>query len=184
MDHIIRPNLAGVPRPVVIVPYQTEWPLLFEQEATRIRAALGDLLVSLEHIGSTSVPGLAAKPIIDMLAGLRSLDDTPRFAPALINLGYRYFPEHETEMPDRRYFSRILDDNHGYHLHMVEPGTRFYQRHLAFRNYLRGHPETAAEYAALKLELSAKFGSDREGYTAAKTDFIQRVERLATNLDD
>lgn len=184
MEQTIRSNLAGVPRPVVIVPYQTDWPLLFEQEATRVRAVLGENLVSLEHIGSTSVPGLAAKPIIDMLAGLRSLDDTPKFAPALINLGYRYFPEHEIEMPERRYFSRILDDNHGYHLHMVEPGTRFYQRHMAFRNYLRTHPDMAAEYAALKLDLSAKFGSDREGYTTGKTDFIQRVEHLATNLND
>ncbi len=181
MEQIIKPNLAGSPLPVVIVPYQMEWPIFFEQEANRIQAAIGIFVSTIQHIGSTSVPGLAAKPIIDILVGLKSLEDTPHFVPPLIQQGYRYFPEHETTFPERRYFSRIQDNNHGYHLHMVEPGSLFFQRHLAFRDYLRNHPATAAEYAELKLDLAAKFGSDREGYTSAKSAFIQKIERLAIN---
>ena len=177
-------NLAGIPRPVVILPYNEEWPAAFAHEAARIQSAAGQYLCAIHHIGSTSVPGLAAKPIIDILIGLKSLKDTPHFVPLLEKLGYRYFPEHETEMPERRYFSRVLDDTHGFHLHMVEPESAFYHRHLAFRDYLRAHADARDEYAALKLALAKQFGSDREGYTDAKTGFIQRIERLALTGED
>ncbi len=172
-------NLAGSPRPVLILPYNTGWPGEFTKEAARIQAAAGQFFHAIHHIGSTSVPGLAAKPIIDMLIGLKSLDDTPRFVPLLVDLGYRYFPEHEMDLPERRYFSRVVDDSHGFHLHMVEPDSAFYRRHLAFRDYLRTHPDARDEYAALKIGLAAQYGSDREGYTDAKTEFIQRIEKLA-----
>jgi GrpB-like predicted nucleotidyltransferase (UPF0157 family) len=172
-------NLAGISRPITIVPYQSVWPNLFEQEAAHIQAAVGNFTTTIEHIGSTSVPRLGAKPIIDILVGLKSLGDAPHFVALLIELGYRYFPEHEAAIPERRYFSKILDDNHGYHLHMVEPESLFFKRHLAFRDYLRSHPDTANEYDTLKRDLSKRFGSDREGYVHAKTDFIQRIERLA-----
>ena len=175
-------NLAGSPRPVVILPYNKDWPGEFDKEAARIQAAAGSYFTDIHHIGSTSVPGLAAKPIIDILIGLKSLDDTPFFVPRLIELGYRYFPEHEIGLPERRYFSRVPDDTHGFHLHMVEPGSAFYHRHLAFRDYLRARPDARDEYAALKIDLAKKFGSDREGYTDAKTEFIQRIEKLALTI--
>ncbi len=172
-------NLAGSPRPVVILPYNEEWPGDFAKESARIQSAAGNYFTGIHHIGSTSVPGLVAKPIIDMLIALKSLDDTSLFVPLITALGYRYFPEHEIELPERRYFSRVLDDTHGFHLHMVEPDSTFYRRHLAFRDYLRAHPDARDEYGELKLRLADQYGSDREGYTDAKTEFIQKIERLA-----
>ena len=166
-------------QPVIIVPYDPFWPVSFQEEAARIKSAVGSLLTSLEHIGSTSVPGLAAKPVIDMLAGLNSLSDTPALVASLSPLGYVYEPEREQVLPDRRYFSKMKKGLLGYHLHMVEPSTDFYIRHLAFRDYLRAHPDAAAEYAALKIKLSKQYRSDREGYTNAKTAFIKDIENKA-----
>lgn len=166
-------------QPVIIVPFDPKWPAAYQEEAARIWSVVGDSLTSLEHIGSTSVPGLAAKPIIDMLAGLKSLEDTPALVAGLIPIGYVYEPEREEAIPDRRYFSKMKKGQLGYHLHMVEPSTEFYIRHVAFRDYLRAHPDAAAEYAALKIKLSKQYRSDREGYTNAKTAFIKEIESKA-----
>jgi GrpB-like predicted nucleotidyltransferase (UPF0157 family) len=170
-------------RPVVIVPYDPEWVKAFQNEAILIHLAIGRYITVIEHIGSTSVPGLAAKPIIDILIGVKSLSDTRLFVPRLFALGYSYYPEYEDELPERRYLDKTPPDGPGFHLHMVEPTTVFFRRHLFFRDYLRSHPASAAEYAALKNELAQKFGSDREGYTNAKTDFIKRIENEAQILD-
>lgn len=172
-------NLAGKSRPVVIKPHDPNWPCLFQNESALIQKTIAPFITTIQHIGSTSVPDLASKPIIDMLIGLKRLSDSIHFAPLLINIGYRYFPEHEVEMPERRYFSKIINDEMGFHLHMVEPDSEFFHRHLAFRDYLRTHPDTAAEYADLKIELAKKYGSDREGYTDAKSDFIKGIEQKA-----
>lgn len=174
-------NLAGKSRPVVIKPYDPNWPELFQTEAKLIQETIAPFITTIHHIGSTSVPGLAAKPIIDMLIGLNKLSDSVHFAPLLINIGYRYFPEHEVEMPERRYFSKIINSDMGYHLHMVEPDSEFFRRHLAFRDYLRVHPDAVADYAALKIKLAEEYGSDREGYTDAKSDFIKEIEQKALN---
>ncbi len=165
--------------PVIIEPYDPAWENAFVQEDKLLRKTIGVHLAALEHIGSTSVPGLAAKPIIDILAGLNRLEDSSACIPLLVEIGYRYIPEYEDSLPERRYFERMKPDQIGYHLHMVEVTSPFYKRHIAFRDYLRAHPETAAEYADLKIKLAAQFGPDREGYTDAKTAFIQGVERLA-----
>ena len=166
-------------QPVIIVPYDSEWPSVFQDESNRIWSAAGNYLTTLEHIGSTSVPGLAAKPIIDMLAGLKSLEDTPEIVINLTSIGYVYEPEREKDIPERRYFCKMKKGQLGFHLHMVKPTTEFYIRHIAFRDYLRSHPEAAAEYAALKTKLSSQYRSDREGYTNAKTAFIKEIERKA-----
>lgn len=165
--------------PIVIEAYCQEWPERFKQEAQIIRQAIEPYINTIEHIGSTAVPGLAAKPIIDMLIGVKSLADTPHFIPPLEQLGYVYVPEYEAGLPERRYLYKLKCDEDTFHLHMVEPESEFFRRHLAFRDYLRSHPETVAEYAELKLSLAQAFGSDREGYTDAKSDFIKTIERKA-----
>jgi len=170
-------NLAGNSRPVVIKHYDPNWPEMFQKEAALIKKTIAPFITTIQHIGSTSVPGLAAKPIIDMLIGLKRLSDSIHFAPLIINIGYRYFPEHEVEIPERRYFSKIINSDMGYHLHMVEPDSEFCHRHLAFRDYLRTHADTAADYAALKNKIAEEYGSDREGYTDAKSDFIKGIEK-------
>lgn len=164
--------------PIVIESYCSEWREYFTQEAGLIQSVVGIFITVVEHIGSTAVPGLAAKPIIDMLIGVKSLVDSPHFIAPLQQLGYVYVPEHEAELPERRYLYKQANSEDTFHLHMVEPESEFFSRHIAFRDYLRSHPEAVAAYAALKLKLAREFGSDRAGYTDAKTEFILSIEKL------
>jgi GrpB-like predicted nucleotidyltransferase (UPF0157 family) len=167
-----------MPDPVIIVDYDPRWVDTYEAERRLIIDAIGPWLAGIEHIGSTSVPGLAAKPIIDILVGVRSLDDARHCIAPLAAVGYVYKPELEATMPERRYFNKGPQSDHR-HLHMIEIGGTFWLEHLLFRDYLRTHPETAAAYAALKCDLAAHYVADREGYTDAKTEFIRSVVRAA-----
>ncbi len=167
-----------MPRPVIILDYDPTWPDTFAVEKARIEAALARQCALVEHMGSTAVPGLSAKPIIDILIGVPNLEAADRCVPALLALGYEYFPEHEAAMPERRYLDRIGEPL-SYHLHVVATGGEFWMRHLAFRDYLRTHPDVAAQYDRLKRDLAERYRNDREAYTNAKTDFIRSVEALA-----
>ena len=153
--------------PVVIVGYDPNWPDVYQAEQALILDAIGPHLAALEHVGSTSVPGLAAKPVIDMMAGLRKLADAQGCIGPLAALGYAYRPEYEARLPERRYFVRP-----SFHLHVVERSSDFWVWHLAFRDALRADPR----YALLKRRLAACYGADREGYTEAKSVFIRSVE--------
>jgi GrpB-like predicted nucleotidyltransferase (UPF0157 family) len=158
---------------VVLVESDPRWPAMFEEEAARIRAAAGSTSLALEHVGSTSVPGLAAKPIIDVLGGVHTLADADALAPRIVAIGYEYVRKYEDELPRRRYFVRR--DAAGvrtHHLHVVEIGSWFWTQHLAFRDHLRRDADAAARYAALKRDLAARFPDDREAYTEGKSDFI------------
>jgi GrpB-like predicted nucleotidyltransferase (UPF0157 family) len=158
----------------VIVDYNPAWPRMFESEKSRILAATGNRIVALEHIGSTAVVGLGAKPTIDILAGVRMLADAESCASSLWSIGYKYRPEKEDLFPERRYF-----DKPSYHLHAVEPSSDFWSRHIAFRNYLRTHREAAEMYFRLKRRLSSRYQTDREAYTNAKTEFIIAILKEA-----
>ncbi len=164
--------------PIVIADYDPAWPARFEAEKARILGAIGAWAVAVEHIGSTAVPGLAAKPIIDILAGVASLDCAAQCIPPLQALGYKYVPEFEATIPERRYFDR-KQAGEVFHLHLVAVTSAFWERHLLFRDYLRTHPDTARAYERLKRELAVRFGSDRAAYTDAKTAFIRAVEEQA-----
>lgn len=173
--------MEKIPTPIVIEPYHPAWQNKFRCEAFLIRCVIGQYITVIEHIGSTAVPGLAAKPIIDMLIGVKSLADAQRFVHQLERLGYVYVPKHEVELPERRYLYKQRRGEDTFHLHMVEQLSDFFKRHIAFRDFLRCHPEAVAEYASLKLRLAREFGSDRAGYTDAKTEFIQKIEKLTLN---
>ena len=164
---------------VVLLEYDPRWPLQFEEEKARILAAIRPAVVAIEHVGSTAVPGLAAKPIIDILIGVSGLDDDRACIASLAAIGFEYVAEYEQELPERRYFRKGPALARTHHLHMVEFGGPFWRRHLAFRDYLRAHPEEAQRYAALKRELAARFGVDREGYTNAKAAFVGEIESRA-----
>ncbi len=168
-----QPPESSRPVPVVLVPYDRAWPRRFAEERDVIARALGDHAVAIEHIGSTAVPGLLAKPILDILVGIRRLSEAPACIAALEPLGYEYRPDAEAEIPERRYFDKGPPAARTHHLHMVEFGSPFWMRHLLFRNFLRLHPERAAAYAALKAELAAKYTADRIAYTEAKAPFIE-----------
>jgi GrpB-like predicted nucleotidyltransferase (UPF0157 family) len=169
--------------PIVIADYDPRWPSLYVEERARIVAAIGNWLVDIQHVGSTSVPGLAAKPIIDIMPGIRSLADAPHTIEPMRRLGYQYIPEYESELPERRYFVKPAGEafrgRRDYHVHVVETASDFWKRHIAFRDYLRAHPDAAREYASLKRRLAAQYGNDRDGYTEGKTEFITSIEKLA-----
>lgn len=165
--------------PIVIVPYDPTWPLQYKEEKARILAVIAPYVVCMEHMGSTAVPGLAAKPVIDILIGVRSLADAPLFLPPLSSLGYEYIQKHEAVFPERRYLHRKVNGQHTHHLHIVEPDSNFYRVQITFRDTLRRHPDARDQYAALKLDLAQKYRDDREAYTDAKSVFILSVLELA-----
>lgn len=163
-------------REVEIVDYDSKWVTLYRDEKRKILGVIGNIAVAVEHIGSTAVPGLAAKPIIDIMAAVRRLIDADKCIEPLRSIGYEYQPQQEDSVPERRFFRKgePPKEQH-YHLHMVEKRSQFWKQHIAFRDYLRTHPETAQRYYELKKELASKYGSDREGYTNAKTSFIDSI---------
>lgn len=127
--------------------------------------------VAIEHVGSTAVPGLAAKPILDVLLGVGDLAVVERRIEKLAQAGLSYVPEYEAELPERRYFKRRPD----LHLHCVVEGGRLWSRHLLFRDSLRSDPEAAAAYQRLKLELAARHGRNRRAYLDGKSVFIESI---------
>lgn len=158
--------------PIVVVPYDEAWPSLYEEEWARIERAIGPWAESVEHVGSTAVPGLAAKPVIDIMVGVRSLEDSPTLVERLVGIGYEYVPEFEQVLPFRRYFRRMREGRRTHQIHLVErSNTVWWDRHLLFRDYLRAHPEVADEYARLKHRLSDRFGEDREGVHGCQDGF-------------
>jgi GrpB-like predicted nucleotidyltransferase (UPF0157 family) len=161
----------GVPDPVLVVDYDPGWPAAYERERALIAEALGALLVDVEHFGSTSVPGLGAKPVIDIMAGVRDFHQGLRCVEPMEGLGYQY--KGEFGIPGRHYFRKIQDDLRSHQVHMVQAGGEFWRRHLLFRDYLRAHPDEARRYFELKLRLAEEYRHDREGYTEAKSDFIE-----------
>jgi GrpB-like predicted nucleotidyltransferase (UPF0157 family) len=168
-----------VSAPVVIANYDPRWPLEYDEEKTRLQKALGPAMLAIEHMGSTAVPGLAAKPIIDIMVGVRSLDDVGPLMGPLRELGYEYAPDFEASIPNRRFFRKGPEHARTHHLHVVELDGEFWERHLLFRDYLRRHPRVAHDYEQLKRALAIEYGSDRSGYTEAKTGFIRGIETRA-----
>jgi GrpB-like predicted nucleotidyltransferase (UPF0157 family) len=166
---------------MVIVPYDPHWPAEFEAERDRIQTALGTLALRIDHHGSTAVPGLAAKPIIDVQISVERLHSIESCAAALARLGYRHVPHPDDAVCP--FFHRPDTWPHTHHVHVVEAGGDQERRTLAFRDYLRAHVEAAREYEALKRRLAGQFGGEsfasRQGYADAKSDFIDRVVRLA-----
>ncbi len=163
---------------IIIKEYDPKWPKFFDSERDEIMEAIGHYVADIQHIGSTAVPGLAAKPVIDIMVGLRRLLDAQDCILPIEGMEYEYVPEFEDEFPERRYFRKIQSGIRTHQIHMVEIGTDFWKRTLLFRDFLLEHPDTAKDYATLKQELAVKFKNDREGYTKAKTPFIENILTL------
>jgi GrpB-like predicted nucleotidyltransferase (UPF0157 family) len=162
--------------PLVVADYDDEWPTLFEQIAQPVRDAVADLGAHVEHVGSTSVPGLAAKPIIDIDVVVPSAGDVPTAIERLRSLGYVYQGDKGIRGREAFLWPRAARPHH---LYVVVRGSKPYMDHIRFRDYVRQHPEVAREYAALKMRLAQRHGADQLGYTDAKTDFITGVLRAA-----
>ncbi len=160
---------------VALQAYDPTWPERYETERDRIKTALGATAVAIHHIGSTAVPGLCAKPILDIMVEVPDLNDTVSYIPALQSLGY-IFVDH-IENVDRRFFCKGLPRTH--HVHVVKAHSATLIPHLAFRDALRADPVTRDQYAALKTDLAAQHRENRAAYTASKTAFVQAVLKRA-----
>ena len=159
--------------PIELVPYSPEWLLRFASEAALLRAVLRQWLVAdLEHIGSTAVSGLVAKPIIDIMGPVASLQSSIAAINAAQDMGYRYFPYKPEQM---HWFCKPSPEFRTHHLHLVPYDSPLWHDRLAFRDALRSDAALAAQYRELKLELAAKYRWDREAYTDGKSSFVQQV---------
>lgn len=162
--------------PVIIQDYDPLWPRLFEQLRSRLAVLLEGIATAIEHVGSTSVPGLAAKPIIDIDVLLTSSSDLPRAIARLASIGY----EHRGDLGiSGREAFRAPPEESPHHLYVCPPGNIAYMEHISFRDYLRSHQKDAEAYAELKRTLAGKFRNDREAYNEAKSEFVQRILRRA-----
>jgi GrpB-like predicted nucleotidyltransferase (UPF0157 family) len=161
-----------MPDKVVIVPYDPAWPALFSELGADLRQVLGDVALRIDHIGSTSVPGLGAKPIIDVQISVASFEPLDAFRIPLASLGF----VHRADNPDltKRYF-REAPGARRTHIHVRRAGSWSEQAALLFRDYLRTHPQDAKRYAECKYRLAETYQDDRHGYTEAKSDFIWGV---------
>ena len=164
---------------LTIVDYDPRWPAMFEAERARLAAAMGDLAIRIEHNGSTAVPGLAAKPIIDLQISVVSLTPLVPLVARLTPLGYVHVPHADDAFCP--FLHRPATWPHTHHVHLVEAGGVEERRTLAFRDHLRTHIGAAREYERLKRELASRTDADdpasRDAYAHAKTDFIERILR-------
>lgn len=159
--------------PVRLVGYDPDWPRRYERERASLSGAIRPWIDGgVHHVGSTAVPGLAAKPIIDILVGIRDLDESRGCFGPLAALGYLYAPYMATEM---HWFCKPQPSRRTHHLHLVPTSSGRYRAELAFRDLLRTDDGLTAEYLALKQRLARRFENDRDAYTAAKSEFIRRA---------
>ena len=159
--------------PIHLVAYDSEWPRLFMEERAALQRVLKPWLTGpVEHIGSTAVPGLVAKPVIDIMAAVGSLEESKNASIAVQGLGYLYAPYRTDVM---HWFCKPQFSFRTHHLHLVPYRSDLWLARIAFRDRLREDPEVAAEYSDLKRKLAASFEHDREAYTDAKSGFIARI---------
>jgi GrpB-like predicted nucleotidyltransferase (UPF0157 family) len=161
---------------IVVCDYDPTWVALFERERTQLSNALGSRMTAIEHVGSTSVPGLAAKPIIDLLVGVKSLPEARSCClEPLGALGYAYMPEYESWLPEELFFRKGIGGPWTHHVHMMEPSNPRWEECVVFRDYLCSHPEIAAAYGHLKKALALVFNEDIAAFRNAKSPFVQAV---------
>lgn len=166
-----------MPQHIRVVDYDPAWQQAYREEEERIKAVLQDNCVEIHHIGSTAVPGLAAKPILDILPVVRSLSQVDDAAGAFDAIGYEYLGEFG--IPGRRYLRKGGDERtHQVHI-FAGTDTENIRRHLAFRDYMRTHPEEREAYARLKKALAERFPYDIAGYCDAKEAFVKAAEKKA-----
>ena len=162
---------------VKLVPHSPEWKKHFEIEKVLLAEAIGRYIVEIRHIGSTAVPGIHAKPIIDIMVGLEHLQDIEHCIPPLEEIGYIYMGEQD--IPGWHFFIKGRGEVKTHHLHVVEWDSEYWITHLLFQEYLVRHPEVAHAYEQLKLALEDKYPDDRTAYTRDKSDFIHAMTEMA-----
>jgi GrpB-like predicted nucleotidyltransferase (UPF0157 family) len=167
---------------ITLSEYREEWVQSFADQQALLAVALAEDAAAIEHIGSTSVPCLVAKPIVDMMIGLLDFTLADSVVPKIVALGYDYIAKYNAIMPYRRFFVRERQGVRTHHIHLVEIHCEFWNRHLLFRDYLRTHTEVMREYADLKKRLAEREWQDGNEYADAKTEFIRRIEKQAEKI--
>jgi GrpB-like predicted nucleotidyltransferase (UPF0157 family) len=174
------PEELGMLFPIFLTEPDPRWAFRYSREKKRIEKALDPAFIkAIEHIGSTSVPGLISKPTIDILLEIAENSDKQEFIDIMIRNGYQLIPKPENPPPHMMFvkgYTKKGFRGQAFHIHVRYPGD---WDELHFRNYLREHPETAMDYAKLKTELAVEYRNDRDGYTDAKTKFVQEINRMA-----
>lgn len=158
---------------VELRPHRPEWKHRYEAEVDRLEAVAGDRLLGFEHVGSTAVEGLVAKPILDLLALVADLDEATDLVGVLEDHGYEYRPN--DDVAGRLFFAKGPRSNRTHYLSLCERDSDCYREQVAFRDYLRANPDVATEYGRLKRELADAHPDDRASYTARKGEFVERV---------
>lgn len=162
---------------VRIVDYNQAWPTLAAAECHRIKEALGDVAIRVEHVGSTAVPDLAAKPILDLQVSVDAISPRIRYVEPLGRLGYLFVPAPES--PDLHFFAKPHQRPRTHHLHVCAAGSTTEFRHLAVRDFLRAHADEAERYATLKRQVVLRHPQDRLAYIAGKNDYVVALEARA-----
>jgi GrpB-like predicted nucleotidyltransferase (UPF0157 family) len=161
---------------VGVVSYNLNWKKMYEEESEKIRNVLGDIIIDIHHIGSTAIPGIKAKPVIDVLIEVKDIEGVAQHNHKMKELGYEAMGEYG--IPKRRFF-RKGGNNRTHHIHIFQVGNEEIERHINFKEYLIAHPDKAREYSKLKEELVNKYTYDVENYTNGKNDFIKEIDRKA-----
>lgn len=160
---------------VVLSPYRKEWSKLYEEEEKLLRETAGSFVIDIQHVGSTSVPGLVSKPIIDIAVAVKDLKEGEKCIVPFTMIGYEYKLDNVTGKTTHHYFSKGGYYNRTHHIHIEEWRGKLWFHHILFRDYLRIHNDVMNEYGELKIQLAEKFPLDRESYRAGKDKFIEPV---------
>lgn len=165
-------------RRVEVVPHDSAWPENFAQESQQIYGVLGENIVAIHHIGSTAIPGIYAKPVIDLLVEVKDIATVNAHSLQMMSLGYQAMGEFG--IPGRRYFRKEVQAVQTHHVHVFAIGSAQIERHLTFRDYMTAHPEAAHRYSQLKRQLASQHPTDIEAYMDGKDGFIQEIDSQAT----
>lgn len=170
--------MIGLKKGIVkFAPYDKEWEVFFEKEKILLQKTLGPAALDIQHVGSTSVPGMSAKPIIDIALGIKALNSYKQYIVPLQSINY-IFKEH-VRLKNDYYFAKGNEEEITCHLHLVKYQGEIWKNYLAFRNYLRVNPQSVREYIELKETLRKKFPENRKKYTAGKSKFISSIIKTA-----
>jgi len=165
-------------RIVEVVSYDPNWEQKFKEEANKIKEIFKEILVDIHHIGSTAVPLVKAKPIIDIMVKVKDINKVDSYNKQMEKLGYEALGEYG--IPKRRFFQK-KGNNRTHHVHIFEKGSPQIKRHIDFRNYLISHPKVAGEYSLLKEKLAEKYRYDIDKYQEGKSNFIKKIDKLSGN---
>jgi GrpB-like predicted nucleotidyltransferase (UPF0157 family) len=163
-------------RRVEVVFYNSNWKEMYKKESEKIKSILDDIIIDIHHIGSTAIPGIKAKPVIDILVEVKDIEEVDQYNHKMEELGYEAMGEYG--IPKRRFF-RKGENNRTHHIHIFQAGNEEIKRHINFKEYLIAHPDKAREYSKLKEKLANKYTYDVENYSNCKSDFIKEIDRKA-----